>query len=237
MAAMFKRNGEANEQKEEEVKMRIWIPFDAHDERRLLDRPTRACQWIPLLHFSVSHCYSHSTSQLPIPTQSTMNRSRAGTPGSTISRGVSPSNTNNDDIFDTSTFRNANKKASKRKADDASSRAGGSNTTKRKRKPDQGSGRASRPASVFSGRQGSVKGKATGGRSYAGSVVDGDDGGSSRGFPEDNRDEEEDEEDEDDEEEEVVGADVDEWNLKTPITPEQEAIAARYQETRVHLER
>jgi hypothetical protein len=166
-----------------------------------------------------------------------MNRSRAGTPGSTISRGVSPSNTNNDDIFDTSTLRNAGKKASKRKADDASSRAGGSSTTKRKRKPDQGSGRASRPASVFSGRQGSVKGKTTGGRSYAGSVVDGDDGTSSRGFPEDNRDEDEDEEDEDDEEEEVVGADVDEWNLKTPITPEQEAIAARYQETRVQLER
>lgn len=166
-----------------------------------------------------------------------MDRSRAGTPGSTISRGASPSNTHNDDIFDASSTRNANKKASKRKADDASSRAGGSSTTKRKRK-DQAGGRASRPASVFSGRQGSVKGKGTGGRSYAGSLVDGDDGGSSRGFPEDNRDEEEDEEDEDDEEEEeVVGADVDEWNLKTPITPEQEAIANRYQETRVQLER
>jgi hypothetical protein len=182
-----------------------------------------------------------------------MNRSRAGTPGSTISRGVSPSNTHNEDIFDNnSTFRNAAKKgSSKRKADDASSRAGGSSTAKRKRK-DQSGGRASRPASIFSGRQGSVapsegtvttkkgKGKATGGRSYAGSVLDGgDDGASSRGFGDDNRDEEEEDEDEDDEEEEeeVAGTTVDEWNLKTPITPEQEAIAQKYQETRVQLER
>jgi hypothetical protein len=210
---------------------------NAHDERRLLARSlSRALngfrcfmvnETLTILHAWVTSAWH------PILD---MNRSRAGTPGSTISRGVSPSNTHNDDIFDTSSNRNANKKASKRKADDASSKAGGSSTTKRKRK-EQASGKASRPASVFSGRQGSVKGKATGGRSYAGSFVDGDDGGSSRGFPEDNRDEEEDEEDEDDEEEEVVGADVDEWNLKTPITPEQEAIANRYQETRVQLER
>lgn len=176
-----------------------------------------------------------------------MNRSRAGTPGSTISRGVSPSNTHNEDIFDNPTFRNAAKKgSSKRKADDASSRAGGS-TTKRKRT----GGKASRPASIFSGRQGSAapsestvttkknKGKGTG-RSYAGSVLDGgDDGASSRGFGDDNRDEEDEDEDEDDEEEEeeVAGTTVDEWNLKTPITPEQEAIAQKYQETRVQLER
>lgn len=115
---------------------------------------------------------------------------------------------------------------------------------------DQSGGKASRPASIFSGRQGSVapsegtvatkkgKGKGTG-RSYAGSVLDGgDDGASSRGYGDDNRDEDEDDEDEDDEEEEeVAGAAVDEWNLKTPITPEQEAIAQKYQETRVQLER
>lgn len=181
-----------------------------------------------------------------------MNRSRAGTPGSSISRPVSPSNTNTGDIFDNSTFRNATSKASsKRKADDASSRAGGGSATKRKRKADQSGGKASRPASIFSGRQGSVapsegtvatkKGKGRGtGRSYAGSVLDGgDDGASSRGYRDDNRDEDEEDDDEDDEEEEeeVAGAAVDEWNLKTPITSEQEAIAQKYQETRVQLER
>ena len=180
-----------------------------------------------------------------------MSRSRAGTPSSTISRGASPSNTINEDIFDNSTFRNtASKASSKRKADDASSRVGGASATKRKRKADHSGGKASRPASIFSGRQGSAapsegtvtakKGKAKGtGRSYAGSVLDGgDDGASSKGFGDDNRDDdEEDEEEEDEEEEEVAGASVDEWNLKTPITPEQEAIAQKYQETRVQLER
>lgn len=67
----------------------------------------------------------------------------------------------------------------------------------------------------------------------------GDDGASSRGYRDDNRDEDEEDDDEDDEEEEeeVAGAAVDEWNLKTPITSEQEAIAQKYQETRVQLER
>ncbi|KAJ9119080.1 hypothetical protein QFC22_003571 [Naganishia vaughanmartiniae] len=186
-----------------------------------------------------------------------MNRSRAVTPTSTISRGVSPSNTNNnDDFFDIS----SNKK-SKRKNDDASSKAGEGYTNKRKRKTDQGNGKASRATSVYSGRQGSVapsettittsrkaKGKGAaggggggggGGRSYAGSILDGggEDAISSKDFAEDGRGEEDEEEDEEDDEEDVVGTAVDEWNLKTPITPEQEAIAQRYQDTRIQLER
>ncbi|KAJ9103253.1 hypothetical protein QFC21_002676 [Naganishia friedmannii] len=179
-----------------------------------------------------------------------MNRSRAVTPTSTTSRGVSPSNTNNDDVFDVS----SNKK-SKRKTDDLSSKAGGEgNTNKRKRKTDQGNGKASRATSVYSGRQGSVapsettittsrkgkgKGATGGGRSYAGSMLDGggDDAVSSKDFAEDGRADEDEEEEEEDDEEDVVGTAVNEWNLKTPITPEQEAIAQRYQDTRIQLER
>ncbi|KAJ9122903.1 hypothetical protein QFC24_003941 [Naganishia onofrii] len=181
-----------------------------------------------------------------------MNRSRAVTPASTTSRGVSPSNTNNnDDFFDVS-----HSKKSKRKNDDSSSRAGGEgNTNKRKRKTDPANGKASRATSVYSGRQGSVapsettittsrkgKGKSTtggGGRSYAGSMLDGggDDAVSSKDFAEDGRGDEEEDEEEEDDEEDVVGTAVDEWNLKTPITPEQEAIAQRYQDTRIQLEK
>ncbi|KAJ9105983.1 hypothetical protein QFC19_003318 [Naganishia cerealis] len=170
-----------------------------------------------------------------------MNRSRAATPTSTTSRGVSP---DNDDIFDVSSTTNKNPK---RKPNDDSS----STANKRKRKTTDG--KASRATSVYSGRQGSVapsettvtasrrgKGRGTGGRSYAGSMLDGggDDAVSSKDFTEDGRggEEEEEEEDEDDEED-VAGTAVDEWNLKTPITSEQEAIAQRYQETRIQLER
>lgn len=65
----------------------------------------------------------------------------------------------------------------------------------------------------------------------------GDDAVSSKDFAEDGRGDEEEDEEEEDDEEDVVGTAVDEWNLKTPITPEQEAIAQRYQDTRIQLER